>query len=61
MAETPAPTPTPTIEEAKVVRFCPECGTKLNKQVAHFVQFVALNFNLNIFFILFLENNNIEN
>jgi len=31
VAERPAPTPTPVTEEAKVVRFCPECGTKIEQ------------------------------
>ncbi len=38
VAETPPPipTPTPATEEAKVVRFCPECGTKIEQADATF-------------------------
>ena len=36
VAETPPPTPTPAPEEAKVVRFCPECGTKIEQADATF-------------------------
>ncbi len=36
VAKTPAPTPTPIPEEAKVARFCPECGTKIDKADATF-------------------------
>ncbi len=36
VAKTPAPTPTPPTEEAKVVRFCSECGTKIEQADATF-------------------------
>ena len=36
VAETPPPTPAPATEEAKVVRFCPECGTKIEQADATF-------------------------
>jgi hypothetical protein len=31
MTETPAPSPTPAPEEAMIVRFCSECGTKIEQ------------------------------
>ncbi len=36
VSETPPPTPTPATEETKVVRFCSECGTKIEKADATF-------------------------
>ncbi len=36
VAETPPPTPTPATEEVKIARFCPECGTKIDKADATF-------------------------
>ena len=36
VAETPTPAPAPAPEEAKVVRFCPECGTKIEQADATF-------------------------
>jgi hypothetical protein len=36
VAETPPPAPTPAPEETKVVRFCSECGTKIEQADATF-------------------------
>lgn len=36
VAEAPAPTPTPATEEPRVMRFCPECGTKIDQPDATF-------------------------
>ena len=44
VAETPPPTPAPATEEAKVVRFCPECGTKIEKADATFCSVCGFKF-----------------
>jgi hypothetical protein len=36
VTQAPAPAPISTAEEAKVVRFCPECGTKVEQEGATF-------------------------
>lgn len=44
VAETPLPIPTPVTEEAKVVRFCSECGTKIEQADSAFCSVCGFKF-----------------
>ncbi len=44
VVETPSLTPNPAVEEVKVVRFCPECGTKIEQERSAFCSVCGFKF-----------------